>query len=71
MTAASAVSSELASGSWARGLSSSGPGGDACAQIPGIAGVVLQYVQPLREWFDELVGHPSATAAVAAAWEDA
>lgn len=71
MTAASAVSSELASGNWTRGLPTSGPGGDACAQIPGVVGVVLQYVQPLREWFDELVGNPSATAAVAAAWEDA
>lgn len=70
MTAASAISSELAGGTWARGLPSTGPGGDACAQIPGIAGVVLQYVQPLRDWFDELVGNPAATAAVAAAWED-
>lgn len=71
MTAAPAISSELAGGGWARGLPTSGPGGDSCAEIPGIAGVVLQYVQPLREWFEDLLGNPAATAAVAVAWEDA
>lgn len=71
MTVASGISAELSGGSWAGGLPTNGPGGDYCAQIPGIAGVVLQLVQPLREWFDELVGNPAASASVAAAWEDA
>jgi len=71
MTGASGISAELAGGSWAQGLPTSGPGGDYCAQIPGIAGVVLEFVQPLREWFDELVGDPAASASFAASWEDA
>jgi len=71
MTVASGISAELANGSWAGSLPTSGPGGDYCAQIPGIAGVVLEFVQPLREWFDELIGNPAASASVAAAWEDA
>jgi len=71
MTTASMISAELSGGSWAGSLPTSGPGGDYCAQIPGIAGVVLQYVQPLREWFDQLLGDPAAVASAAIAWEDA
>jgi hypothetical protein len=71
MTTASAISAELAGGSWTRGVPTNGPGSDYCAQIPSIAGVVLQFIQPLREWFDALAGDPVATASVAATWEDA
>lgn len=71
MSTAQAVSGELRSGSWAAGLPTSGPGGDACASIPGVAGVVLQYVQPLRDMFDQLLGQPAQVAGAAASWEDA
>lgn len=71
MSATSEVSAELRSGAWATGLPTSGPGSDACAQLPGIVGVVLQYVQPLREWFDDLLGRAAEVEAAALSWEDA
>lgn len=71
MTTASVISAELAGGGWAGALPTNGPGGDRCGQLPGFVGVVAPFVQPLREWFDELVGNPVATASVAATWEEA
>jgi hypothetical protein len=71
VSAGAAIAGEIRGASWASGLPTSGPGGDACASIPGIAGVVLQYVQPLREWFDQLLGDAAQVAGFAAAWEDA
>jgi hypothetical protein len=68
---ATAISAQIRSGSWAAGLPTSGPGGDACAEIPGIVGVVFEYVRPLREMFDQLLGQPAQVAGAAAAWEDA
>ncbi|MEV7691759.1 hypothetical protein AB0N73_00315 [Microbacterium sp. NPDC089189] len=70
MSAGTAVAGELRGGGWASGLPTSGPGGDSCAQIPGIAGMLLQYVQPLREWFDQLLGDSAQVAGFAATWED-
>jgi len=31
----------------------------------------MEYVQPLREWFDQLTGEPASVEAVALGWEDA
>ncbi|MFX4447016.1 hypothetical protein ABTA86_19740, partial [Acinetobacter baumannii] len=42
-----------------------------CAEIPGIAGVVITYVQPLRDWVDQLLGDSAQVGGVAAQWEDA
>ncbi|GAB3153583.1 hypothetical protein GCM10027058_22470 [Microbacterium neimengense] len=70
MSGAAAIAGELRSGGWAGGLPASGPGGDACAQIPGFAGLLLQYVQPLRELFDQLLGNSAEVAGFAATWED-
>lgn len=70
MSGASAIAGELRSGAWAGGVPASGPGGDACAQIPGFAGLLLQYVQPLRELFDQLLGNSAEVAGFAATWED-
>lgn len=70
MTAGAALSAEIRGGSWASGLPTGGTGGDACAQIPGIAGMLLQYIRPLQEWFDELLGDSAQVAGFAASWED-
>lgn len=70
MTSGAAVAGELRSAAWAGSLPTQGPGGNGCAQIPGIVGMVMQYVEPLREWFDDLLGDPAAVAGAASAWED-
>jgi hypothetical protein len=67
---ATAICGEIRSGGWANGLPTSGPGGDSCADIPGIAGVVMKYVRPLREWFDDLLGDSAQVAGFASSWED-
>ncbi|WP_460773568.1 alpha/beta hydrolase [Microbacterium sp. GXF7504] len=67
---AGAISAEIRGGAWAAGLPAAGPGSDACADIPGIAGLVLRYVQPLRDLFDDLLGDPATVAGFAASWED-
>ncbi len=66
-----AISARIRGGDWAAGLPVAAPGGDACAEIPGIAGLALRYVQPLRELFDDLLGDPAEVAGFAASWEDA
>lgn len=71
MSAGAAIAGEMRAGGWAAGLPTSGPGGDACAQLPGFAGVLITYVQPLREWFDQLLGDSAQVAGFAASWEDA
>lgn len=70
MSGASAIAGEIRSGGWAGSIPASGPGGDACAQIPGVAGLLLRYVQPLRELFDQLLGDSAQVAGFAATWED-
>jgi len=70
VSAGSAICGEIRSGGWASGLPTSGPGGDTCADIPGIAGLLLEYVRPLREWFDQLLGDSAGVAGFAASWED-
>jgi len=65
------VSTRISSGSWAQGLPAHGAGQDACASIPGIAGFLLRYVSPLRDWFDDLLGSPGIVGTSAAEWEDA
>ena len=71
MSAGTAVCGEIRGGGWASGLPTSAPGGDSCAQIPGIAGMLLQYIEPLRDWFDDLLGDSAQVAGYAATWEDA
>lgn len=63
-----AVAAPIRSGSWAGSAPRNGH--DSCASIPGIAGWALEYVQPLREWWDELLGDPAEVAAAAAQWGD-
>lgn len=68
---ATAICGEIRGGGWAGALPTSGPGGDSCADIPGIAGVVMKYVKPLRDWFDDLLGDSAQVAGFASTWEDA
>ncbi len=68
---ASSLAAEIRGGAWAGGLPRSPLGATACAEIPGIAGVVIAYVQPLRDWFDQLLGDSAQVGGVAAQWEDA
>lgn len=71
MTGSSAVSAQLARGSWAGALPTSGSGDGLCSQVPGLTGYLMGYVQPLREWLDQLTGDPASTEAVALGWNDA
>ncbi|MCC4907199.1 hypothetical protein [Microbacterium sp. cx-59] len=71
MSAGSAIAGEIRGGGWASALATSGPGANSCADIPGIAGMLLKYVEPLREWFDDLLGDSAQVAGFAATWEDA
>jgi len=64
---ATAVATRLRGGDWCGGMPTSG--GDGCASIPGFVGWALRYIQPLQDWFDELLGDPSAVAAFAGDWE--
>lgn len=68
MSSASAIAGTLRSESWAGGAPRSG--GDACASIPGFAGMALQYVQPLNTWFNDLLGDPAAVAGFASGWRN-
>lgn len=68
MSSASAIAGSLRSESWAGGAPRSG--GDACASIPGFAGMALQYVQPLNTWFNDLLGDPAAVAGFASGWRN-
>ena len=66
MSGAALVAAQLRSESWAAGAPRSSGGG--CDGIPGFAGWVLAYVQPLPQWMDELQGDPGAVAARSAEW---
>lgn len=70
MTAIATVSSQVRSGSWAAGAAGYSSAQADCASIPGIAGLLLQYVHPLREWFDDLLGDPGTVGVFASRWED-
>lgn len=70
MTAVAAVSGQVRSGSWAAGAAGYTSAQADCASIPGIAGLLIQYIHPLREWFDDLLGDPGTVGAFAARWED-
>lgn len=63
-----AVAAPIRSGEWCGSAPRSGH--DACGSIPGIAGWALEYIQPLREWFDDLLGDPAEVAGAAAKWGD-
>ena len=66
MSSAGAIAASLRSESWAGSAPRSG--GDPCASIPGFFGMALQYVQPLNDWFDDLLGDPAAVAGFASGW---
>lgn len=63
-----AVAAPIRSGEWCGSAPRSGH--DACGSIPGIAGWALEYIQPLRRWFDDLLGDPAEVAGAAAKWGD-
>ncbi|MDQ1177944.1 hypothetical protein [Microbacterium sp. SORGH_AS_0421] len=66
MSGAAAVAAQLRSESWAAGASRSSGGG--CDGIPGFAGWLITYVQPLPQWMDELQGDPGAIAMRSSEW---
>lgn len=63
----SAPAAAIRAGSWAHGLPTAPPTAPV-QPAPGIAGWALTYIQPLRQWFDELVGDPATVEQVAAEW---
>lgn len=71
MTAIASVAGQVRSTSWAAGTAGPGSAAGDCASIPGFAGLLIQYVAPLREWFDDLLGDPGTVGGFASRWEDA
>lgn len=71
MSAIAGISSQVRSGSWAAGAPGPTAAQADCATIPGFVGLVIQYVAPLREWFDDLLGDPGTVGGFALRWEDA
>ncbi len=71
MTAIASVAGQVRSSSWAAGTAGPGASAGDCASIPGFAGLLIQYVAPLREWFDDLLGDPGTVGSFASRWEDA
>lgn len=71
MTAIASVAGQVRSASWAAGTVGPGSAVGDCGSIPGFAGLLIQYVAPLREWFDDLLGDPGAVGGFASRWEDA
>lgn len=70
MTAIATVSGQVRSGTWAAGAAGYSSAQADCASIPGIAGLLIQYIHPLREWFDDLLGDPGTVGMFASRWED-
>lgn len=66
MSGAAAIAAQLRGESWAAGASRSSGGG--CDGIPGFAGWLITYVQPLPQWMDELQGDPGAIATRSSEW---
>jgi len=71
VSAIAGVSSQVRSGSWAAGAPGPSASQADCASIPGFAGMLMQYIAPLREWFDDLLGDPGTVGGFASRWEDA
>ena len=71
MSAVASISSQVRSGSWAAGAPGYSASQADCASIPGIAGMLMQYIAPLREWFDDLLGDPGTVGGFASRWEGA
>ncbi|MFK4788859.1 hypothetical protein [Microbacterium sp. ZW T5_56] len=67
MSGTAAVAARLRSDDWCGGMPRSAS--DGCASIPGFMGWALTYIQPLQDWFDELLGDPSAVASFANDWD--
>ncbi len=66
MSGSAAIVAQLRSESWAAGAMRSSSGG--CDGVPGFAGFLIAYVQPLPQWMDELQGDPSAIAMRSSQW---
>lgn len=66
MSGAAAMAAQLRNESWAVGATRSSAG--ECDGIPGFAGFLIAYVQPLPQWMDELQGDPSAIAMRSSQW---
>lgn len=60
------VATSISSGTWAGGVPMAPAVG--AEDPPGITGWALTYIQPLQQWFDELVGDPAAVEGVAEQW---
>ncbi|MGJ0388558.1 hypothetical protein [Microbacterium sp. CGR1] len=71
MSAIAGISSQVRSGSWAAGAPGPSASQADCASIPGFAGMLMQYIAPLRDWFDDLLGDPGTVGGFASRWEDA
>jgi len=71
VSAVASISSQVRSGSWAAGAPGYSASQADCASIPGIAGMLMQYIAPLREWFDDLLGDPGTVGGFASRWEGA
>lgn len=67
MSGTAAVAARLRSDDWCGGMPRSAT--DGCASIPGFTGWALKYIQPLQDWFDDLLGDPAAVTAFANDWD--
>lgn len=62
-----ATAEAIRGGGWAGGVPTAAP--SAGTEAPrGIVGWALTYIQPLPQWFDELVGDPATVESVAQGW---
>lgn len=66
-TATLSAASMLRTGTWGMGVVTASPINVPIA-APGIVAWALDYVQPLRDWFDDLVGDPAQVDQVADSW---
>lgn len=57
----------LRRGGWAGGVVTAPPLGSPSVH-PSVAGWAVQYIQPLEQWFNELLGDPMHVSAVADSW---
>lgn len=61
------VAGTIRAGGWAGGVVTAPPMAGT-GPAPGISGWLLTYIQPLRTWFDDLVGDPLGVEGVAEDW---
>lgn len=67
---AKAAATALSGASWTSGLPAAGAGGQGCGQgLSGIAGVLMQFVQPLEHLMEQVQGDPAGLYHASIAWE--